>query len=76
MNKVTLEEQSNQLAKIRGWIAKVLREETDSKEVQDSLFEAQQAIGFALLHLERVEYQKGRDCVAADSGGCLLADYQ
>ncbi len=55
MGKTTLEEQSNDLAKIRGWIAKALEKAPD-KEIQDALFEAQQAVGFYLLHLERVEY--------------------
>ncbi len=55
MSKTTLEEQSNDLAKIRGWIARAL-ENAPSKEIQDALFEAQQAVGFSLLHLERVEY--------------------
>jgi ABC-type cobalt transport system substrate-binding protein len=61
MNQATLEEQSNQLVKIRGWISKELWNAPD-KEIQDTLFEAQQAIGFSLLCLERVEYRasKGR----------------
>jgi hypothetical protein len=60
MSKTTLEEQSNNLVKIRAWIAKVLWDVPD-KETQDTLFEAQQAIGFALLCLERVEYRASKD---------------
>jgi ABC-type cobalt transport system substrate-binding protein len=55
MSKTTLEEQSKNLAKIRVWIAEALWDAPD-KETQDTLFEAQQAIGFSLLCLERVEY--------------------
>ena len=60
MNQTTLEEQSNQLVKIRGWISKELWNAPD-KETQDTLFEAQQAIGFSLLCLERVEYRTSKD---------------
>jgi len=59
MNK-TLKEQWIELAKIRASITDQLPAETD-REVRDYLFEARQAIGFALLHLERVEYRTGGD---------------
>jgi hypothetical protein len=57
MNK-TLKEQWIELAKIRVWITDQLPAETD-REVRDYLFEARQAIGFAMIHLERVEYRTG-----------------
>ena len=59
MNK-TLEERWIELSKIRAWIADQLLAETH-REVRDSLFEARQAIGFAMLHLERVEYRTSGD---------------
>jgi hypothetical protein len=60
MSKTTLEEQSNNLASIRAWIAKALRD-APNKETQDALFNAQQAIGLSLLYLERVEYRTSKD---------------
>jgi len=60
MSKTTLEEQSNNLARIRAWIAKAVWEAPD-KETQDTLFNAQQAIGFSLLFLERVEYKTNKN---------------
>lgn len=60
MNR-TLREQWIELAKIRGWTSEQLPAVTD-KEVRNSLFEARQAIGFAMLHLERVVYRTGGDC--------------
>jgi hypothetical protein len=54
----TIKEQWIELAKIRSWITVQLPEETHM-EVRDYLFEARQAIGFAMLHLERVEYRTG-----------------
>jgi hypothetical protein len=54
----TLIKQWIELSKIRAWIADQLPAETD-REVRDYLFEARQAIGFAMLHLERVEYRTG-----------------
>jgi hypothetical protein len=57
MNK-TLKEQWIELAKMRAWVTDQLPAETD-REVRDCLFEARQAIGFAMLHLERVEYRTG-----------------
>lgn len=56
----TLQEQWIQLVKIRAWITDQLPAET-GKEVRDSLFEARQDIGSAMLHLERVEYLIGGD---------------
>ena len=53
-----LKEQWIELAKIRSWITDQLPAETD-REIRDYLFEARQAIGFAMLHLERVEYRTG-----------------
>lgn len=54
----TVKEQWIELANIRGWIADQLPAET-CREVRDDFFEAQQAIGYAMLHLERVEYRTG-----------------
>jgi len=50
-----VKEQVIALAKIRAWATDQIIAETD-KEVRDYLFETRQAIGFALLHLQRVEY--------------------
>ena len=55
-----LEENWIALVKIRAWITDQLPAETN-KEVRDSLFEARQDIGSAMLHLERVEYRTGGD---------------
>ena len=55
MNK-TLKEQWIELAKIRAWITDQLPAET-VREMRDDFFEARQAIGTAMLHLERVEYR-------------------
>jgi len=54
----TLKGQWIELAKIRNWLTDQLPAETD-REIRDYLFEARQAIGFAMLHLERVEYRTG-----------------
>jgi len=54
----TLKEQGDELARIRAWIAGQVSAQTD-RELRDYLFEARQAIGFAMLHLERVEYRTG-----------------
>jgi hypothetical protein len=59
MNK-TLKQQWTELAKIRRWVTDKLPAATDG-EIQKSLFEARQAIAFAMLHLERVEYRTGGD---------------
>jgi len=56
----TLREKWIELAEIRVWITDQLPVKTD-REVGDALFEARQAIGFAMLHLERVEYRTGGD---------------
>jgi hypothetical protein len=53
-----LEDQLIELARIRGWLAGKLPAESN-EEIRQCLFEAQQAIGFALLQLERVEFQEG-----------------
>jgi hypothetical protein len=55
-----LRERWTELAKIRGWVSDQIPGETD-EEIRNSLFEARQAIGFAMLHLERVEYRTGGD---------------
>jgi hypothetical protein len=49
-----------ELCKIRIRITNQLPAVTD-RAVRDSLFEARQAIGSAMLHLERVEYMTGTD---------------
>lgn len=54
--KKTLKEQWIELAKIRGWVTDKLPAETEG-QVRDALFEVQQAIGFAMLHLERVDFK-------------------
>jgi hypothetical protein len=54
----TVKEQWIELAKIRAWITDQLPAET-GREVRDNFFEARQAIGSAMLHLERVEYRTG-----------------
>lgn len=54
--KKTLKDQWIELAKIRGWITTKFAAETEG-QVKDAFFEAQQAIGFAMLHLERVEFK-------------------
>ena len=61
----TLQEQWIELVKIRAWINDQLPAETD-REVRDSLFEARQDIGSAMLHLERVEYRTGGDNSRSD----------
>ena len=60
MNNKPVVERWIELSRIRAWTAENLSAETDRK-VRDSLFKAQQAIGFAMLHLERVEYQTDRN---------------
>jgi len=57
MNK-TVKEQWIELAKIRAWITDQLPAAT-GRDVWDDFFEARQAIGSAMLHLERVEYRTG-----------------
>jgi tRNA G37 N-methylase TrmD len=57
MNTI-LEEQRIQLLNIRGWITDQLPSVIDN-ETRNYLFEARQAIGFAMLHLERVDYRTG-----------------
>jgi hypothetical protein len=52
----TYEGQRRELANIRAWITDQIAGETD-RETRDYLFEARQAIGFALLHLDRVDYR-------------------
>jgi hypothetical protein len=58
MNKTPLEEKWDELVKIRAWITDQLPGHAEG-EIRDYLFEARQAIGFAMLHLERVEYRTG-----------------
>jgi len=60
MDNKPVTERYIELTRIRAWIAGELSAETDRK-VRDSLFAARQAIGSAMLHLERVEYQTGRN---------------
>jgi hypothetical protein len=60
MDNKPVTERCIELARIRAWIAEKLSAETDRK-VRDSLFWAQQAVGSAMLHLERVEYRTGAD---------------
>jgi hypothetical protein len=56
MKEQTLKDQWIELAKVRGWLINRLPAESD-QEIRHSLFEAHQAIGFALLQLERVEFR-------------------
>lgn len=52
--KQTLREQWIKLSTVRNWVADRLPTEND-KQTRNALFEAQKAIGFALLYLEEVE---------------------
>jgi hypothetical protein len=54
-----------ELYHIRAWITEQISAETD-REVRDSLFEARQAIGVAMLHLERVEYRTSGNSSASE----------
>jgi hypothetical protein len=54
-----------ELSQIRAWVAEQLSAETDG-EVRDSLFEARHTIGFAMLHLERVDYRCGNTFNSVD----------
>jgi hypothetical protein len=57
MEKPTLRQQWAALAKVREWIThQILPDESDSR-TRDALFEAQKAIGLALLYLEEVDYR-------------------
>ncbi len=51
----------NELSHTRAWISEQLSAETDNR-VRDALFEAREAIGWALLHLERVDYRTCVNC--------------
>jgi hypothetical protein len=52
----TLKAQIIELVKTRGWLVDKLPAESN-EEIRNYLFEAQHAIGFALLQLERVEFR-------------------
>ena len=54
--KKKLTSQWVELTEIRSWIAIKLCEE-DDRQVRDALFAASQAIGLAMLNLEKVEYE-------------------
>jgi hypothetical protein len=54
----TLEDQVTELAKIRGWLAHKFPAERN-EDIRHCLLEAQHAIGFALLQLQRVELRTG-----------------
>jgi len=60
MEGQTIKQQWVKLASVRAWIANRLGDESD---VDNALFDAQQAIGFAMLHLERAEYLASRPSV-------------
>jgi len=60
MDNKPVTERCIELTRIRAWIAEELSAETDGK-VRGSLFAAGQAIGSAILHLERVQYQTDRN---------------
>lgn len=48
------------LREIKGWIAEKLYQEAD-RQVRDALFASSQAVGLAMLSLEKVEYETNRD---------------
>jgi hypothetical protein len=54
----TIKQQWVKLNEMRAWIASRLCDGTDITD--NALFDAQQAIGFAMLHLERAEYLASR----------------
>jgi hypothetical protein len=56
----TLEHQCTELAKIREWLVHKVRAESN-ENLHYCFFEAQHAIGFALLQLQRAELSIGRN---------------
>ena len=61
MEEQTIKQQWVKLHTVRAWIAKRL---CDGSDITDNaMFEAQQAIGFAMLHLEKVEYLASKPTV-------------
>jgi len=61
MEEYTIKQQWVTLNGMRAWIASRLCDGTDITD--NALFDAQQAIGFAMLHLERAEYLARRPTV-------------
>jgi hypothetical protein len=55
IQKEKLADQYQKLYEAKEWAGKKLRQE-DDRQVRDSLFAAIQAIGLAMLKLEKVEY--------------------
>ncbi|MEG4335429.1 hypothetical protein QUB40_26350 [Microcoleus sp. AT9_A2] len=54
MEEETLKQQWIKLNSVRAWIANRLCNGSDITD--NAMFEAQQAIGFAMLHIEKAEY--------------------
>ncbi|MEG3955254.1 hypothetical protein [Microcoleus sp. herbarium2] len=61
MEEQTITQQWVKLNGVRAWIAKRLGDGNDITD--NAMFEAQQAIGFAMLHLERSEYLASKPTV-------------
>ena len=61
MEEQTIKQQGVKLNAVRAWIGNRF---CDGSDITDNaMFEAQQAIGFAMLHLERAEYLANRPTV-------------
>jgi len=61
MEEKSIKQQWAKLIAVRAWIANRLGNGGDITD--NAMFEAQQAIGFAMLHLERAEYLANRPTV-------------
>lgn len=53
--KVRLTDQSRKLYEVKDWAGNKLRNE-DDRQTRDALFAAMQAVGLAILKLEKVSY--------------------
>ena len=53
--KAKITDQYTKLYEVKEWASDKLRKE-DDRQVRDALFAAMQAIGLAMLNLEKVEY--------------------
>jgi hypothetical protein len=63
MEEQTIRQQWVKLNGVRAWIANRFGDGNDIAD--DAMFDAQQAIGFAMLHLERAEYLASRPPVSS-----------
>jgi len=61
MEEPTILQQWVKLNAVRSWIANRLGDGSDITD--NAMFDAQQAIGFAMLHLERADYLASRATV-------------